>query len=80
MPKQRHHQHQRRRGVPLTGLRLPHTTFIRFQGIPDVRFPDGWVTRPLNLRLLVLVYVGAAAAIAALAGVAAVVLWLFGGH
>jgi len=79
MPKQRHHQHHRRRGVPLTGLRLPRTTFM-FQGIPDVRFPAGWVTRPLNFRPLVLIYAASVAVIMALAALAVVVIWLFGGH
>jgi hypothetical protein len=80
MPKQRNHQHHRRRGVQLTGLRFPQPTFSRFSDLMGTRFPAGWVQRPLNLRLLLLVYLGAAAAVLALVTVAALAIWLLGGH
>ncbi|HEX8995892.1 MAG TPA: hypothetical protein VF812_07670 [Ktedonobacterales bacterium] len=40
MPKQRHHQHQRR-GISRDGLRLP-----QFRFFAPTRYPDGWIQRP----------------------------------
>ncbi len=80
MPRQRHHQHQRQRGVARTGLRLPKVSGLPFLGVPNVQYPEGWTPRPLNLAPLFRLFAILALGILALAALAILALTLFGGR
>ena len=80
MPKQRHHQHHRQRGVARGGLRLPTVSGLPFLGAPNVQYPKGWTPRPLNLSPLFRLFAVLALGILALAAIAFLALTLFGGR
>lgn len=67
MPKQRNHQHHRRRGPIHDGLQLPRYGWF-YRG-PSVQYPEGWETRPPRTFWLLRMYL-----IVAAIGVGAILL------
>jgi len=86
MPKQRNHQHHRRRGAMRGGLQLPWVSYSDppFVGSPTVHYPDGWTRRPFQTRKIIIFTVVVAVAFVTLVfGVALLVAAfgaLSGGH
>ncbi len=77
MPKQRNHQHHRRRGPIREGLQVPQQFW--FGRNSATQYPEDWETRPPNLFVLARVYVIAAAIVLGLALLGGMLVWLFGG-
>ncbi len=78
MPKQRNHQHHRRRGPFREGLQLPVPVWFGRNRVTE--YPEGWVTRPPQPFLWVKSYAIAAVVVLGLALLGGVFVWLFGGH
>lgn len=80
MPKQRNHQHHRRRGPFREGgqLQLPQ---LRWWGKgPYYQYPESWVTRPLRAFWLFRMYLLVGAGFVGLVFLVAFLAFLFGGH
>ena len=80
MPKRRHHQQHRRRGVPSTGLQLPQIVPSDIPGQHRMRYPDRWIPRSARPLRFVLIYAGAALAIVVFFSAVAVLMTLFTGR